>query len=145
MRDKYGEDNVAQIGTFGTMAAKAAIKDVGRALGIPLHASTQITEMVPDELKITIEKALEKNIDLKALYETDQEARELLDIAMKLEGNARNVGTHAAAVVIADEAVDRICAAGTSLGQDRHHHPMVDERRRSRRLAENGLSWVCGI
>ncbi|QDV27052.1 DNA polymerase III subunit alpha [Aureliella helgolandensis] len=103
VRDKYGEDNVAQIGTFGTLAARAAIKDVGRALGIPLMRVNQITEMVPDELKITISKALEKNIELKAVYDSDQEIQELLDIAMKLEGNARNVGTHAAAVVIADE------------------------------------------
>ncbi len=103
VRDKYGEENVAQIGTFGTLAAKAAIKDVGRALGIPLMRVNQITELIPDELKITIPKALEKNIDLKAVYDSDPEIQELLDIAIKLEGNARNVGTHAAAVVIGDK------------------------------------------
>lgn len=102
VRDKYGEANVAQIGTFGTMAAKAAIKDVGRALNIPLAQVNQITEMVPEELKITIKKAIDKSGDLKALYDGDREVRELLDIAIKLEGNARNIGTHAAAVVIAD-------------------------------------------
>ena len=84
MQDKYGEENVAQIGTFGTLAAKAAIKDVGRALGIPLVRVNQITEMVPDELKITIDKALEKNVELKNVYDSDNEIRELLDIAMKI-------------------------------------------------------------
>jgi len=117
VRDKYGEQNVAQIGTFGTMAAKAAIKDVGRALGIPLVRVNQITSMVPDELKITIKKALEKNIDLKAVYDTDSEARELLDVAMKLEGNARNVGTHAAAVVIADKPLTEYVPLGRVSGK----------------------------
>ncbi len=117
VRDKYGDENVAQIGTFGTMAAKAAIKDVGRALGIPLMRVNQITEMVPDELKITIKKAIEKNIDLKATYEGDSEARELLDIAMKLEGNARNVGTHAAAVVIGDKPLTEYVPLGRVSGK----------------------------
>ena len=117
VRDKYGEANVAQIGTFGTMAAKAAIKDVGRALGIPLTRVNQITEMVPDELKITIKKALDKNIELKATYEGDPEVRELLDIAMQLEGNARNVGTHAAAVVIADKPLTEYVPLGRVSGK----------------------------
>ncbi len=117
VRDKYGEQNVAQIGTFGTMAAKAAIKDVGRALGIPLMRVNQITSMVPDELKITIKKALDKNIDLKAAYDSDREVRELLDIAMKLEGNARNVGTHAAAVVIADKPLTEYVPLGRVSGK----------------------------
>jgi DNA polymerase III subunit alpha len=103
VRDKYGEANVAQIGTFGTLQARAAIKDVGRAMGLPLHQVNQVTEMVPDELKITISKALEKNEELKRLYESDSDIRELLDIARRLEGLARNIGTHAAAVVIADK------------------------------------------
>jgi DNA polymerase III subunit alpha len=117
VRDKYGEEMVAQIGTFGTMAAKAAIKDVGRALGIPLSRVNQITEMVPDELKITIKKAIDKNIDLKAVYDADREVRELLDIAMKLEGNARNVGTHAAAVVIADKPLTEYVPLGRVSGK----------------------------
>lgn len=103
VRDKYGEANVAQIGTFGTLQARAAIKDVGRALGMPLQTVNQITEMVPDELKITITKALEKNQELRRLYEVDEDVREVLDVARKLEGLARNIGTHAAAVVIADK------------------------------------------
>jgi DNA polymerase-3 subunit alpha len=100
---KYGHDNVCQIGTFGTLAARAAIKDTGRALGIPLARVNQITEMVPDELKITLPKALEQSEELRLTYESDPEIRELIDLAMKIEGLARNVGTHAAAVVIADK------------------------------------------
>ncbi len=103
VKEKYGHDNVCQIGTFGTLAARAAIKDTGRVLGVPLHRVNQITEMVPKELKITLPKALEKSEELKRTYEGDPEVRELLDLAMRIEGLARNVGTHAAAVVIADK------------------------------------------
>lgn len=103
VKRRYGNEMVCQIGTFGTLAAKAAIKDVGRALGIPISRVSQITEMIPDELKITIKKALEKSPDLNLTYQGDPEIKELLDLAMKIEGLARNVGTHAAAVVIADE------------------------------------------
>ncbi|WP_419195283.1 DNA polymerase III subunit alpha, partial [Novipirellula herctigrandis] len=102
VKRRYGNDMVCQIGTFGTLAARAAIKDTGRALGVPLVRVNQITEMVPDELKITIKKALDKSADLKMTYDGDPEVRELLDLAMKIEGLARNIGTHAAAVVIAD-------------------------------------------
>jgi DNA polymerase-3 subunit alpha len=106
VKRKYGNEMVCQIGTFGTLAARAAIKDVGRALGVPLGRVNQITEMVPDELKITIGSAIEKSAELKQCYEGDPEIRELLDLAMKIEGLARNVGTHAAAVVIADKPLD---------------------------------------
>ena len=103
VKDKYGEPNVAQIGTFGTLAARAAIRDVGRALGIPLVRVNQVVQMVPDELGISLDKALEMSEDLKRTYEQDGEIKELLDLARKIEGLARNVGTHAAAVVIADQ------------------------------------------
>ncbi len=103
VKQRYGHEMVCQIGTFGTLAARAAIKDTGRALGVPLSRVNQITEMVPDELKITLPKALEKSTDLKNTYDSDPEIRELIDLAMKIEGLARNVGTHAAAVVIADK------------------------------------------
>jgi DNA polymerase-3 subunit alpha len=102
VKEKYGMANVAQIGTFGTMAARAAIRDVGRALGMPIPRVDSVVAMVPDELKITIKSALEKSDDLKKLHDSDAEIRELLTLAMKIEGLARNVGTHAAAVVIAD-------------------------------------------
>ncbi|TWT32667.1 DNA polymerase III subunit alpha [Blastopirellula retiformator] len=103
VKDKYGEDNVAQIGTFGTLAARAAIKDVGRALGLPLDRVNAITGMVPDTLGIKLKAAIEASEELKNAYEHDSEAREVLTLAMKIEGLARNVGTHAAAVVIADQ------------------------------------------
>ncbi len=112
VKEKYGEANVAQIGTFGTLQAKAAIKDVGRALGFPIGRVSEITEMVPDELKITIDKAIAKNEDLRKVYESDGEVRELLDYAKKLEGLARNVGTHAAAVVIAITPLTSTCHSG---------------------------------
>ena len=102
VKEKYGKDSVAQIGTFGTMAAKAAIRDVGRALGLPIPRVDTIVAMVPDELKITIKSALEKSEDLKKVFDSDPEIRELLTLAMKIEGLARNVGTHAAGVVIGD-------------------------------------------
>ncbi len=103
VKDKYGEANVAQIGTFGTLKARAAIRDVGRALGLPIPRVDAVVAMVPDELGIELAEALEKSADLKRAYDSDGEIRELLDLAMKVEGLARNVGTHAAAVVIADK------------------------------------------
>jgi DNA polymerase-3 subunit alpha len=102
VKEKYGDENVAQIGTFGTLAARAAIRDVGRTLGIPIARVNQVIQMVPDQLGITLSRSLEKSKDLKSTYEEDAEIREVLDLAMKIEGLARNVGTHAAAVVIAD-------------------------------------------
>jgi len=106
VKDKYGEANVAQIGTFGTLAARAAIKDVGRTMSMPIFRVDQITAMVPEQLGITLDKALETSEELKKAYEGDGEVRELLDLARKIEGLARNVGTHAAAVVIAEKPVD---------------------------------------
>ncbi len=117
VKEKYGEANVAQIGTFGTLAARAAIKDVGRALGIPLGRVTEVTGMVPEELGISLRKALEKSDDLRRTYENDGEIRELLDLAMKIEGLARNVGTHAAAVVIADRPLTEYVPLGRVSGK----------------------------
>ena len=103
VKEKYGEANVAQIGTFGTLKARGAIKDVGRTLGLPLNRVAEVSEMVPDDPKITIKDALEQSEDLKKLYDNDPDIHELIDFASKLEGMARNIGTHAAAVVIADK------------------------------------------
>ncbi len=102
VKEKYGVANVAQIGTFGTLAARAAIRDVGRALGLPISRVDGVVAMVPEELGITLRKALEKSDGLRKAYETDVDIRKLLDLAQGIEGLARNVGTHAAAVVIAD-------------------------------------------
>lgn len=101
--NKYGSDHVAQIITFGTMAAKGAIRDVGRALGMPYQSVDKIAKMVPTELNITIEKALNISNDLKLIYESDSDSRELIDAAKKLEGMPRHASTHAAGVVITRE------------------------------------------
>jgi DNA polymerase III subunit alpha len=102
VRAKYGDQSVAQIATFGTLAARAAVKDVGRALDIPLARVTQLTEMIPKTLGITLDEALRLNPDLKKEYDSDTQVRDLLDIARKLEGTNRNAGTHAAGIVIAN-------------------------------------------
>ncbi len=106
VKDKYGEANVAQIGTFGTLAARAAIRDVGRTLGMPVFQVDKVVAMVPEQLGITIEGALKQSDELRNTYESDGEVRELIDLAQKIEGLARNVGTHAAAVVIAEKPVE---------------------------------------
>ncbi len=102
--EKYGRDNVAQIITFGTMAARAALKDVGRVLDIPLNEVSRITSLVPaiPGKPITLTQALEQVPELKRLYEAEPHVRELYDRAIKVEGTVRNAGTHAAGVVIAD-------------------------------------------
>jgi len=97
---KYGRDNVAQIITFGTMAAKAAIKDVGRAMDIPYSDVDRIAKMVPNQLNITLEEAIRESPSLAQVYESDTQVRQLLDTARKLEGLVRNAGMHAAGVVI---------------------------------------------
>jgi DNA polymerase III subunit alpha len=102
VKGKYGEESVAQIGTFGTLAARAAIKDVGRVLDVPLDRVTQLTNMVPKTLGITLDEALEQSAELRQAYQSDPQVRELIDIARKLEGTNRNAGTHAAGVVIAN-------------------------------------------
>ncbi len=118
VKDKYGEDNVAQIGTFGTLQARAAIKDVGRVLGVPLTRVNEVTSMVPEELHITLEAALEKSDDLRATYQNDGEIREMIDLARKIEGLARNIGTHAAAVVIADKPLTEYVPLGRISGKE---------------------------
>lgn len=101
--EKYGKDNVASIITFGTMKARMAIKDVGRVLSIPLSKVNEIAKLVPEDLNITLEKALEKDQDLRALYEEDEEAKRIIDIGKKLEGSIRNTGIHAAGIIISGE------------------------------------------
>lgn len=98
--DKYGHEHVAQIITFGTMAARAAVRDVGRALNMPYGDVDKAAKLIPGQLGISIAKAMESTPDLKALYETSAKVRELLDMAMKVEGMPRHASTHAAGVVI---------------------------------------------
>ncbi len=103
---KYGSDHVSQIITFGTMAARMVIRDVGRVLDIPYAEVDKLAKMIPMELHITIKKALEQNRELKELYENDEQTKKLLDIAMGLEGLPRNASTHACGVVITKNPVD---------------------------------------
>lgn len=100
---KYGADKVAQIATFGTMAARAAIRDVGRVLDIPYGEVDKVAKMVPTELHITLEKALQDSSDLKAIYQEDSQIKKLIDMAILLEGMPRHASTHAAGVVITKE------------------------------------------
>jgi DNA polymerase-3 subunit alpha len=97
---KYGRDNVAQIITFGTMAAKAAIKDVGRAMDMPYSDVDRIAKMIPTTLNIKLDDALTESVALQEAYQKDPQVRQLLDTARKLEGLVRNSGVHAAGVVI---------------------------------------------
>lgn len=100
---KYGKDNVAQIITFGTMAAKAVIRDVGRVLGMPYPDVDKIAKLVPADLNITLKEALEKEPELATLYKSDARITQLIDIALVLEGLTRHASTHAAGVVISGE------------------------------------------
>ena len=100
---KYGQDRVAQIITFGTMAARAAIRDAGRALGIPLGDVDRVAKLVPGGPKVTFESALETSAELRQVYESTDYVRDLIDKARALEGVARHASTHAAGVVIGDQ------------------------------------------
>lgn len=102
---KYGEDHVAQIITFGTLAARAAIKDVGRALAMPYADVDRVSKMIPTELGITIKKALNMNPELLKAYNEEKDTRHLIDMSMKLEGLPRHSSTHAAGVVICRDPV----------------------------------------
>ena len=108
VRAKYGEDKVAQIGTFGTMMARAAVRDVARALGYPYSLGDTIAKLIPfgkQGFPVSIAGSLKEIPELRKAYESDASAREVLDLAQKLEGNARHVGVHAAGVVIAPSPV----------------------------------------
>jgi DNA polymerase-3 subunit alpha len=102
---KYGHEHVAQIITFGTMAARAAIRDVARAIDVPYQKADKIAKLIPHEIKMTIDKALEVSKELKEIYETDFEAKTVIDISKKAEGMVRHASTHAAGVVITKEPV----------------------------------------
>ena len=103
---KYGNSHVSQIITFGTMAAKMVIRDVARVLDVPYSEADTLAKMIPNELHITIKKALEENKELKEKYDTDETVKKVLDIAMGLEGMPRQASTHACGIVITKEPVD---------------------------------------
>ena len=113
---KYGADHVAQIVTFGTMAARAAIRDVGRVLDMPYGTVDGIAKLVPMEPKMTLTKALSISRELKARYDADPQVKELIDMSLKLEGMPRHASTHAAGVVITREAADEYVPLATNDG-----------------------------
>jgi DNA polymerase III subunit alpha len=108
VRQKYGEENVAQIITFGTMAAKAVLKDAGRALDMPYGEVDKIAKLVPNQLNIELEDALKQSPQLDSLRKTDERVKELVEVALRLEGLARHASTHAAGVVISPRPLTEI-------------------------------------
>ena len=114
--EKYGKDQVVQIVTFGTLAARGVIRDVGRVLDLPYALCDSIAKMVPNDLGMTLDKALTANPDLKKAYQENPEIQNLLDMARRLEGLPRHTSMHAAGVVISQKAVDEYVPL--SLGSD---------------------------
>ena len=103
---KYGKEKVVQIVTFGTLAAKGVIRDVGRVMDLPYAFCDNLAKMIPNELNITLKKALEMNHDLKKEYDENEQTHYLIDMCMRLEGLPRHTSMHAAGVVICPEAAD---------------------------------------
>ncbi|MCH7808520.1 MAG: DNA polymerase III subunit alpha, partial [Planctomycetes bacterium] len=116
VRRKYG--HVAQIITFGTLKAKAVVKDVSRVLGLGFNEANELTKLIPNELKMTLDKALAKEPELKKRYETDPTVKRVIDIGRRLEGVARNAGVHAAGVVVADQPLTNFLPLYKAAGQD---------------------------
>ena len=104
--EKYGKDQVAQIVTFGTLAAKGVVRDVGRVLDMPYAQCDAIAKMIPNELGMTLEKALKSSPDLQNYYNEDEQVKYLIDMSMRLEGLPRHTSMHAAGVVISRTSVD---------------------------------------
>ena len=104
--DKYGRNRVVQIVTFGTLAARNVIRDVGRVLDLPYNYVDVIAKAIPMELGITIDKALESNPEFRQVYNEDAQAKKLVDMARRLEGLPRHTSMHAAGVLISPEDVD---------------------------------------
>jgi len=114
---KYGKDNVSQIITFGTMKAKMVIRDVGRVLSVPLTKVNAIAKLVPDDLNITLEMALEKDQDMRRMYEEDEDTKRIIDFGKRIEGSIRNTGIHAAGIIISGDSLTNhipICNAKDS-------------------------------
>ena len=106
VKDRYGVDNVSQISTFGTLKARAVFKDVAKVMEVPFSRSLEISKMIPEDLKITLEKALDQSPDFRGVYSADPQIRNVVDTAKVLEGLARHSSTHAAGVVISKNPVD---------------------------------------
>ena len=116
VKERYGDDHVAQIITFGTMAARGAVRDVGRVLGLSYTDTDKVAKLIPAELGITLDKALKNSAEFRALYEADSGARRVIDFARKIEGLPRQSSTHAAGVVIAREPLTQYMPVQMSEG-----------------------------
>ncbi len=123
--DKYGSDHVAQIVTFGTMGARLAIRDVGRVMGIQYQTVDTVAKLIPNELKMTLQKALSVSKELNTRYKEDPQVKELIDVAIKIEGMPRHSSTHAAGVVITREEVDAYVPLSTNDGNIVTQFPMT--------------------
>lgn len=108
VRDRYGHDKVGQIITFGTMMAKGVVKDVARAMGIPFDDANTLTDLIPDQLKITLKEAIEQESRLKEMIDTNPKVTKLFEIAFKLEGVTRHASKHAAGIVISPDPIDEV-------------------------------------
>ncbi len=129
VNEKYGRDHVAQIVTFGTMAARAAVRDVGRVMGMTYQDVDRVAKLIPMELKMTLKKALEVSPDLKALYDSDSQVHELIDTSLKVEGMPRHASTHAAGVVITREPATEYVPLSTNDGLPVTQFNMVEIER----------------
>ena len=129
VNEKYGRDHVAQIVTFGTMAARAAVRDVGRVMGMSYQDVDRVAKLIPMELKMTLRKALEVSPDLKALYDADSQVHELIDTSLKVEGMPRHASTHAAGVVITREPATEYVPLSTNDGLPVTQFNMVEIER----------------
>ncbi|MBT3295283.1 MAG: DNA polymerase III subunit alpha [Verrucomicrobia bacterium] len=121
VKDKYGRDSVAQIITFGSLGAKSVIRDVGRVLEIPYSRCDQLSKMIPEDPKMTLQKALDENPDFKRAYQKDEDCKRILDYGFVLEGLYRNAGTHAAGVVIGEKPLVEIIP----LARDKDKEPVT--------------------
>ena len=129
VNEKYGRDHVAQIVTFGTMAARAAVRAVGRVMGMTYQDVDRVAKLIPMELKMTLKKALEVSPDLKALYDGDNQVHELIDTSLKVEGMPRHASTHAAGVVITREPATEYVPLSTNDGLPVTQFNMVEIER----------------
>ena len=123
--EKYGEGHVAQIITFGTMAAKAVVRDVARVLRVPYADADKLAKLIPNVLKITLSEAIQLNAELKALYDSDDTMRRVLDLSMKLEGLPRHSSTHAAGVVISGVPLNTVVPLTSNDGALTTQFPMT--------------------
>ena len=135
---KYGRENVAQIITFGTMKAKAVVRDVGRVMEMPFADVDKVAKLIPPALDMTLDKALEETPALKELEQNDPKVKELLAVARRLEGMTRHASVHAAGVVIAPQSDHRVRAALQG-SPGRNHDAVVHEGDRADRPPQDGL------